>query len=131
MNQPTPAISLAILVVEDDELGGRTLGALLTAIGHEPDVVPNGRQALDRLENRRYDLIITDIYMPQMDGIELLRLLRRRPDCPPVIAISGGGFRVQVDYLDLARRLGAREILRKPFTRRGLTAAIESVMTAG
>ncbi len=122
--------SLTVLVAEDNVLGARTLQALLIADGHAPIVVHNGRHAIERLREGGIDLLITDIYMPDMDGIELLRRLRRQERLPPIIAISGGGRTVQVDYLDLARRLGASRVLRKPFTRRVLGAAIQEVMAA-
>lgn len=122
--------SLTVLVAEDNVLGARTLQALLMADGHVPIVVHNGRHAIERLREGGVDLLITDIYMPDMDGIELLRRLRRQEKLPPIIAISGGGRMVQVDYLKLARRLGASRVLRKPFTRRVLGAAIDEVMAA-
>lgn len=122
---------LSVLVVEDDDLSARTLSALLAPDGHRVEVVGNGRVALERLAaGGRYDLIITDIYMPAMDGIELLRALRRRADNPAILAISGGGRTVRVDYLDLAERLGAHAVLRKPFTRRVLKAAIEEALAS-
>lgn len=120
--------SLTVLVVEDDELNARTLVGLLAAEGHRAEAVANGRQAIERLRERGFDLLITDIYMPDMDGIELLRILRRYIEPPPIIAISGGGRTVQVDYLDLAQRLGARQVLRKPFTRRALNGAIQMAL---
>lgn len=119
---------LKVLIVEDDELGAKTLAALLDADGHLPHVVHNGRQAIERLRGGGFDLLITDIYMPDMDGIELLRTLRQTTEPPPIIAISGGGRTVQVDYLDLALRLGARQVLRKPFTLRVLRATIQAAL---
>lgn len=114
----------SILVVDDDALVGQTVAALLTAEGYRVERVLNGQEALDRLHTDQFDLIISDIYMPDMDGIELLRHLRQRQDAPVFIAISGGGRTIQVDYLGLAQRLGARGILRKPFTRAQLRAAV-------
>lgn len=119
---------LLILIVEDDELGARTLASLLASDGHRTEVVCNGRQAIERLRTGEFDLLITDIYMPDMDGIELLRNLRHYTEPPPIIAISGGGRTVQVDYLDLAQRLGASQVLRKPFTLRVLRAAIRAAL---
>ena len=119
---------LRVLIAEDDELGARTLASLLAADGHRPQIVHDGRRAIERLKSEPFDLLITDIYMPDMDGIELLRTLRRSMEPPPIIAISGGGRTVQVDYLDLAKRLGAAQVLRKPFTRRVLVAAIRAAM---
>lgn len=120
--------SLHVLIVEDDELGARTLASLLGSDGHRPETVHNGRRAIERLKAERFDLLITDIYMPDMDGIELLRTLRQSIEPPPIIAISGGGRTVQVDYLELAKRLGAAQVLRKPFTRKVLRAAIRAAM---
>lgn len=128
-DEASPRPPLAILVVEDDDLSARTLLALLAPDKHQVEVVGNGLLALERLESASYELIITDIYMPGMDGIELLRALRRRAHSAAILAISGGGRTVRVDYLDLAGRLGAHAVLRKPFTRRLLLAAIDEAMT--
>lgn len=130
MTAPDARAPLEILLVEDDDLSARTLRALLAPDGHQIEVVGDGRRALERLDERDYDVLITDIYMPSMDGIELLRTLRRRPRLPAIVAISGGGRTVRVDYLDLAERLGAQVVLRKPFTRRVLCDAIESALDA-
>lgn len=127
-DEASPHPPLAILVVEDDDLSARTLCALLAPDKHQVEVVGNGLLALERLESATYDLIITDIYMPGMDGIELLRALRRRSHTTAILAISGGGRTVRVDYLDLAGRLGAHAVLRKPFTRRVLLAAIDDAV---
>ncbi|MCB9554227.1 MAG: response regulator, partial [Myxococcales bacterium] len=85
-----PPKGLSILIVEDDDLSARTLDALLTHDAHTVEVVINGLVALDRLQGTTYDVIITDIYMPAMDGIELLRALRRRAHKTAIVAMSGG-----------------------------------------
>lgn len=119
---------VSVLVVDDDALVGQTIVALLSAEGYRVARALNGYEALDLIGTEHFDLVISDIYMPDMDGIELLRHLRRQESAPAFVAISGGGRTVQVDYLGLAQRLGARAILRKPFTRAQLRATVERAL---
>jgi DNA-binding response OmpR family regulator len=91
------------------------LSRLLARASYEVLLAGNGRQALSVLEEHTVDLLITDIIMPEKEGIELITTVRVDQPKLPIIAISGGG---QVDpdqYLELARMLGANRVLGKPF----------------
>lgn len=82
------------------------------------------------LESLTVDLVVTDLVMPDAEGLQLLRDIRKLPSPPPAIAMSGGGRGPAEDYLELASRFGARETLEKPFLPSQLLAAVERVLGA-
>lgn len=104
---------MAQIVVIDDEPGMlRMITRALEKCGHTVTSYENGRHAIQGMETTAPDLVITDIFMPEMDGLELTReLTRSRPKCP-IIAVSGASE--LPDYLGVAQNFGAT-ILRKPF----------------
>src|ERR1700686_3266414 len=104
-----------ILVIDDDALVRQALTQVLNSRGYEVQCAPEGRQGLRAFQQRRPDLVISDIIMPEMEGIETimeLRILSR--DCP-IIAMSGGGRFGKADFLSVAKHLGATVTLSKPF----------------
>jgi CheY-like chemotaxis protein len=107
-----------IMFIDDDEQV-RTLGKIdLESAGYGFVPVESGKQALRILEHQEVDLILVDIFMPDMDGIELIRTLRKTRPASKLIAMTAGkGIR---NYLDMAKPLGANDTLEKPFTRQEL-----------
>lgn len=105
-----------ILVIEDQsELRGLVTGTLEQA-GYRVVTATTGRDANKAFAEARIDLVLTDLLMPDRDGIEVIRDLRgSRPDLP-IVAMSGGGRMPAAFYLKLARSLGAKAILEKPFS---------------
>jgi len=104
------------LVVEDEPLMRDLLLKALGDAGFNATGAENGREAWRRLRspNARCDLLITDIFMPEMDGLELLREVRReRPDLP-VLSITGGGSSGNLQIAKSAALLGAKEVFNKP-----------------
>jgi two-component system, chemotaxis family, chemotaxis protein CheY len=104
-----------ILVIDDDAMVRQALARILKGQGYEVECAVEGHQGLEAFRRRRPDLVISDIVMPEMEGIQTimeLRILSR--DCP-IIAISGGGRFGKVDFLDVAKQLGANATLAKPF----------------
>ena len=84
-----------------------------------------GKLGIEQLKTATFDLVITDIIMPEMEGIEtLINVKRQRPETQ-VIAMSGGGRTGNVDFLQTAQKLGAAAILHKPFTMASLASAVE------
>jgi DNA-binding response OmpR family regulator len=120
----------SILVVEDDPALRRLVELMLVRERHEVTVAPDGAKALRLLETTSFDLVITDLVMPDTEGLSLLRELRKKTSPPKVIAMSGGGRGSATDYLEMATILGAAATLAKPFTQQQLTDAIKQVLGA-
>jgi len=119
-----------ILIVDDDPMVRYTIQRVLSSHGFDCHAVDNGREALRYLLNNVVELIITDIIMPDVEGIELIIAVKE--SCPqlPVIAISGGGRVGAPEYLNMASQLGASRSLRKPFDNEELIAAVRELLPA-
>ena len=111
-----------ILVIDDQKPIRALLCAALEGDGHEVLEASNGLLGLERYRERAADLIITDIVMPEMDGLELMLELRRNFPHVKVIAMSGGLGRE--DGLHAAKLLGARQTFQKPFDIRAVLDAV-------
>jgi CheY-like chemotaxis protein len=106
---------MARIVVIDDEAGMRRVTArALESVGHHVDVYADGRTGVDYIAKEPPDLLITDIFMPEMEGLELIRRVRALQTDMPIIAISGISIEGS-DYLHIAEKFGAIASLRKPF----------------
>ena len=106
-----------ILIVDDDEPVRKMLCHMLKQDDYKLLTAENGEQAQSIIDSNNIDLIITDIVMPKIHGLDLIMLLHKVRPTLPVIAISGGsGITGRFDYLEIARIVGANNILRKPFT---------------
>jgi DNA-binding NtrC family response regulator len=108
--------SHSILLIDDDEQLRSMLRRALMRAGYDVQEAGNGRQALARLAETPVQAIVTDIIMPDMEGIELILQLRRtRPELP-ILAMSAGGRIGPDSYLYLAERSGATRTIAKPFS---------------
>ena len=107
------------------------MARVLTRAGHAVDVARSGKEALALAQSACPTLVLTDIIMTDMDGIEVMLALRKRWPTVPVVAISGGGRVHASEFLDLARHLGANATLRKPFTSDELLAVVDQTLVAG
>lgn len=105
-----------ILIIDDDEPFRVHMGTLLRKVGHVVLEVECAMHALDKIALDPFDLLITDIFMPRMDGFELLSTLLKKHPGIRVIAMSGGGSYMTPSLaLNVARKLGAVELISKPF----------------
>ena len=118
----------SILLIDDNEDTRVTVARILEMAGHSVVQAPNAKTASALLKERTPDLVITDIFMPEGDGFEMLNELRAREPEIPVIAMSGGGLHAGMDVLAVAGRLGAKKVLYKPFARRQLLEAIAEAL---
>ena len=118
----------AILVIDDDASVREVVSEMLRMEGHDVAIAENGREAIELLSRRRFDLVITDLIMPEKEGIETISEIRRTDQDIPIVAISGGGRLGPGDYLETARFIGADATLAKPFARQELLATIESLL---
>lgn len=106
----------SVLIIDDDPAIRRVLRRLIEREGHSVTEAENGKMALRRFAGEPADLVISDIYMPEMDGIELLIWLQEAHPETRLIAMSGGGSLPADHLLDAARALGAVAVMEKPFS---------------
>jgi CheY-like chemotaxis protein len=102
-------------LVEDDESVRDAVSLILERAGYAVTSAENGLVAAGLIEDWQPTLVITDIFMPDGDGIETLNLVKRRWPATPVIAISGGSPMLRIDYLQVADDFGAAATIAKPF----------------
>jgi len=126
-NQPSSLALATILIIEDDELMRGFLRCALEAAGYEVREASNGRAGLSLYRNMPPDLVITDILMPEMNGLDMILDLTREFLNAKVIAISGEDGVANV--LGTAKLLGARQIIRKPFSIERLLSAVRYELT--
>ena len=117
-----------ILVVDDDQQVLEVLREMLRLEGHDVDLAENGLEALAALRKGHFDLIITDLIMPEKEGLETIADIRRDYGNVPIIAISGGGRGGPMNYLETARYIGANRTLNKPFARRELVEMVRDLL---
>ena len=114
-----------ILVIDDEAALRRLVARVLKSAGHTVREAENGRVGLELFRELRPALVITDIVMPDQEGIEAILELRRDAPSIPILAISGGG---EGAYLRMATGLGATEALAKPFGADELLAAVAKLL---
>jgi CheY-like chemotaxis protein len=104
-----------VLVVDDNDIMRDTIKDILNFEGFEVDTAQGGNEATILLAKNNYNLIITDILMPERDGYDLINIAKTNYPSTKVIAISGGGYISSDAYLDMATNAGADGVLSKPF----------------
>ncbi|MEQ1760214.1 MAG: CHASE domain-containing protein [Vicinamibacterales bacterium] len=116
---------LRILLAEDNVMNRRFAELMLRKLGYETDVAPDGRAALDALHRVRYDLLLLDIHMPEVDGLEVARQLvaGSPPGTRPwIVALTGDGMPAERERCFAA---GMDDVVTKPYARASLSAALE------
>src|SRR5687768_11799705 len=116
-----------ILLVDDDDALRKMLRLTLTSLGHVVVEARDGKEALVQQQREPVDVLLTDLIMPEKEGLETIREFRQKHPAVRVVAMSGGGRVSATDHLKLARSLGAGAVLAKPFSNSELTAAIALV----
>ncbi len=116
---------MALAVVIDDDAQVRCLVALmLKRAGYEVAQAKDGSEGIELCTSLEPEVIVTDIFMPRQDGIDVLREVKAWAKQPRVVAISGGSPRLQLDFLNVAEKMGADAIVQKPFTPSQLLQAV-------
>jgi CheY-like chemotaxis protein len=121
--------SARILIIDDEVQIREMLDQMLSREGYQVVHAPNGKEGMEICRGQEVDLIITDIIMPEKDGIEMILELRHDFPHLKVIAISGGGRLGPDGYLEMAKKLGAHRTFFKPFNRREILDAVEDLLT--
>jgi DNA-binding response OmpR family regulator len=116
-----------LLLIEDDAPLRGIIALSLRALQHDVTEAETGRQGLKRFKENPADLVITDLVMPEEDGLGVLNELRRVSPHTPIIVISGGLERSPL-YRELATKLGATQVLAKPFHPAELQAAVAAAL---
>jgi CheY-like chemotaxis protein len=117
-----------ILIIEDEEQVRKLIATLLQEEGYEALEAPNGKIGSQLFHNHRIDLIITDIFMPEKEGLETIRELKDIQPNIKIIAMSGGGQKGNMDFLPIAKHLGADYTLAKPFSIHTLLSVVQQLV---
>ncbi|HTO82465.1 MAG TPA: response regulator [Methylomirabilota bacterium] len=121
-----------VLVIDDDSLVRATVRAVLESAQHAVTSAADGDLGLNQCIREPFDLVLCDIFMPNKDGIETIRQLRRSCPALPIIAMSGGptvaSLAGQMDLLTVAQDLGATKTIAKPFTRQRLLTLVDECL---
>jgi CheY-like chemotaxis protein len=120
--------SRSILVVDDDREIRELLEHALTLAGYEVRTATNGAEALASLTEKPVEVLITDLIMPEKDGVQLISELRKSQPQVRVVAMTGGGHISSDQYLKLARAFGAQAVLTKPFSHAELLATMAKLL---
>jgi len=118
-----------ILVIDDDEIMNGMIVQMLSEAGYEAEGVQDGNGGLKMFESKSFDLIVTDIVMPDKEGIETIIAIRSKSKTVPIIAISGGEKLGPEQYLQMAQHFGADYTFQKPFDREYFLAAVRECLS--
>lgn len=117
-----------ILLVDDDDLFAEMVRKFLDVSGHAVTRTRNGKEALKLYDPAQFSLVVTDLIMPDMEGLELILALRRTHPAVKIIALSGGGRNRPDTYLAIAQKAGAMRTLAKPFPLEKLAQAVRDCL---
>lgn len=118
-----------ILVIDDEPLARYTIREVLESAGHSVVEAENGREGVDLYQFENFDLTITDILMPEKDGVQTIRELKSRRADGKIIAIAGGTIMRREGRLVLASKMGADSILAKPFSDEELMSSVNECLS--
>jgi CheY-like chemotaxis protein len=119
-----------ILVIDDEAAVRKVIVRMLTSAGHEVSAAPDGAAGLRLWGEVGADLVLTDLHMPEMNGLEVIRALRAVAPTLPVIAMSGTAATQEADLLQAVQQLGSVGVLGKPFSWDELVGVIAAALRA-
>jgi CheY-like chemotaxis protein len=122
---------MLILIADDDYELRTMLRRTLEGLGHACVEASNGQEAITLYNPETIHAVMTDIIMPQQEGLETIQILKRKNPNAKIIAMSGGGKMSAGGYLKMAQQLGASTVLSKPFSKDELESALKIVAGAG
>ena len=118
-----------VLVVDDDADAREELSELLAGVGFEANSARNGRDALKQAASVRFDLVVTDILMPDMEGLEFILAIKKAHPNIKIVAISGGGRFKNMSFLEIAKKFGADRAYEKPLPIKQLLQDVAGLMS--
>ncbi len=121
-------MAISILLVDDDDQFRGMLSEALTGEGFQMREASDGRQGVKLYVEQSSDIVITDLVMPEQEGLEMIVEMKRLHAEVKIIAISGGGRGSSQNYLKMAKAFGAQIVLAKPFSHREILEAISQVL---
>jgi CheY-like chemotaxis protein len=120
-----------ILVIDDQEHIRFVIKSLLTMDNHEIEVAENGRIGLQQVRTGQFDLVITDVVMPELDGFEVITGIKELTPAAGLIVMSGGGVKLDIEnLLVMATYLGADRVVSKPLDFTRLQVAVREVLAS-
>ncbi len=119
-----------VLIIDDEEPSRHLLARVVARHGYEPIEAADGKEGLAKCEEMDFAGIVTDIFMPGMDGLEVIKTARARWPEMKIVAISGGGSIGNMNILHAARAMGAAHVLTKPYSIAELGEAVKSACGA-
>jgi CheY-like chemotaxis protein len=119
---------LRILVIDDEPLLRSTVVTILTRAGFGVEEAPDGAAGIAMFHKNQPDMVITDLFMPNRDGIEVVMELKRSYPHTKILAMTGGGQMQMMELASAAKSLGATHILYKPFDKESLLGAVNTVL---
>ncbi|MCO4782149.1 MAG: response regulator [Candidatus Cloacimonetes bacterium] len=117
-----------ILIIDDEVDLLEILQAILESADHNVEICTSGRKAVSKIREEPFDLVLSDIVMPDQDGIETIKQITEIDPGMKIICMSGGGSLPAETYLKLAQHLGASKILRKPFQGAELIKSVNELL---
>jgi CheY-like chemotaxis protein len=116
-----------ILIIDDEESMRYLLRRMLESEGYTVYEAADGAEGMRLFRQKRPVFVITDIFMPEQDGLETIRMLKCEFPSVKIVAISGGGRNGLLSYLEITRQFGADRILSKPFSKNVLLAILQEL----
>lgn len=117
-----------ILVVDDDPISRQVLRAMLEKEGHQVTEAEDGVKAVKGYDSSVIDLVITDIFMPEKEGVQTVRELMKENPEVKIIAVSGGSSSANYDSLDWIKMFGVKYTFTKPFNAKAILAAVDDLL---
>jgi DNA-binding NtrC family response regulator len=118
-----------ILIIDDDKTIVRLLSDVMRNDGYDIFTASNGKQGIQLLSQYAVDLVITDLIMHEMDGMQVISNIKSYYEDIKIIAISGGGKTGPESYLPLAKIIGANEVIKKPFNINQLRTTVRQLLS--
>lgn len=117
-----------ILIIDDDDTYRSSLNAVLRQQGFQTRTAVNGKEGVRLYREQPADLVITDLHMPEQEGLETIRILKEHSPSIRIIAISAGLTGKEINFLNIAERFGAQAVLQKPFDLEELVATVNRTL---